>query len=105
MSRVLQSIGHNIYFGDNAFVELDELLRTTRYTGCRKFIMVDENTIKHCLPVLLAATEELADAEIIETESGEKNKSLDVCFQLWSAMSKLQADRKSLLLNLGGGVI
>ena len=79
MSRVLQSIGHNIYFGDNAFVELDELLRTTRYTGCRKFIMVDENTIKHCLPVLLAATEELADAEIIETESGEKNKSLDVC--------------------------
>ncbi len=105
MSRVLQSIGHNIYMGDNAFVELDELLRTTRYTGSRKFIMVDENTIKHCLPILLAATEELADAEIIETESGEKNKSLDVCFQLWSAMSELQADRKSLLINLGGGVI
>lgn len=105
MSRVLQSIGHNIYFGNNAFVDLDEMLRTTRYTGCRKFILVDENTSKHCLPVLLDATKELADAEIIETESGEKNKTLDVCFQLWSALSELEADRKSLLINLGGGVI
>ncbi len=67
--------------------------------------MVDENTSKHCLPLLLANTEELADAEIIETESGEKNKSLDVCYQLWGAMTELEADRKSLLINLGGGVI
>jgi len=105
MPRVLQSIGHNIYLGSDAWGELDELLKSTRYTGCRKFILVDENTSKHCLPLLLANSEELADAEILETESGEKNKSLDVCYQLWSAMSELEADRKSLLINLGGGVI
>lgn len=105
MPRVLQSIGHNIYLGSDAWEDLDDLLKSKRYTGCRKFIMVDENTVNHCLPVLLAKTEELADAEIIETESGEKNKSLDICYQLWSAMSELEADRKSLLINLGGGVI
>jgi 3-dehydroquinate synthase len=105
MPRVLQSIGHNIYLGSDAWADLDELLKSKRYTSCRKFIMVDENTSKHCLPLLLSKTEELADAEIIETESGEKNKSLDICYQLWSALSELEADRKSLLINLGGGVI
>lgn len=105
MPRVLQSIEHNIYLGSDAWRDLDELLKSPRYTGCRKFIMVDENTSKYCLPVLLENTEELADVEIIETESGEKNKSLDICYQLWGALSELEADRKSLLISLGGGVI
>jgi len=105
MPRILQSIGHNIYIGNNAWIDFDIILKSPSYSNCRKFILVDENTSQHCLPVLLENTEEFADAEIIETESGEENKSIDVCYQLWSALSDLEADRKSLLINLGGGVI
>lgn len=105
MPKVLQSIGHTIYIGNDSWLEFDELMRSARYTGCKKFILVDENTSAHCLPVLLQNTEELADAEIIEIESGEQNKTLDICNQLWNTLTELDADRRSLFINLGGGVI
>jgi 3-dehydroquinate synthase len=43
--------------------------------------------------------------EILEIESGEENKTIDTCVGLWEALSELGADRKSALLNLGGGVL
>ena len=47
----------------------------------------------------------LEKAEIIEIESGEENKNIEICAQIWRTLSELGADRKSLLINLGGGVI
>ncbi|CAN0369819.1 unnamed protein product, partial [Ectocarpus sp. 4 AP-2014] len=41
----------------------------------------------------------------IEIESGEHNKNIETCTGVWNALSELNADRKSLMINLGGGVI
>lgn len=68
-------------------------------------MLVDENTIKHCLPLLIAQVKALRDAEIIEVESGEQNKSIEVCIELWKTLGEYKADRKSVFINLGGGVI
>ena len=43
--------------------------------------------------------------EIIEIEAGELHKNLDTCTQVWHALSELGADRKSLLINVGGGMV
>ncbi|MCL4152909.1 UNVERIFIED_CONTAM: hypothetical protein GTU68_035655, partial [Idotea baltica] len=43
--------------------------------------------------------------EIIEIESGEINKTIETCVGVWEALSELGADRKSILINLGGGVL
>ena len=43
--------------------------------------------------------------DILEMESGEENKNLDICLGLWEALSEYGADRKSLMINVGGGVI
>ena len=43
--------------------------------------------------------------EIIEIEDGEINKNFETCSGVWNALSELGADRKSLLINLGGGVV
>ncbi|EDO27686.1 predicted protein, partial [Nematostella vectensis] len=43
--------------------------------------------------------------ELIEIEAGEEFKNLDTCIGIWNAMTDLNADRKSLLITLGGGVI
>jgi 3-dehydroquinate synthase len=43
--------------------------------------------------------------EIIEIEAGEQHKTIETCVGVWNALSELNADRKSLLLNLGGGVV
>jgi 3-dehydroquinate synthase len=70
----------------------------------RKVIVVDENTKRDCLP-LLQQNAETTDWPTIEVKSGEKNKTLETCQEIWTQMMDLQLDRKTLVINLGGGVI
>jgi len=92
-----------IFLGENVFVVLSEYLRA--YELSKIFILVDENTLEHCIPTLLMENKALHNAEIIEIDSGEENKTLDICYQLWKTLADYKADRSSLLINLGGGVI
>jgi len=66
-------------------------------------IIVDENTSEHCLPIFAGHLRQKFD--IIEIESGEVNKDLDTCKGIWETMLDFGADRHSLCINLGGGVI
>src|SRR5690554_1109440 len=43
--------------------------------------------------------------EIIEIETGEEQKNIETCLQLWNILAEFEADRKALVLNIGGGVI
>ena len=45
------------------------------------------------------------EIEIIELEAGEIHKNIATCTEVWGALSELGAERKSIVLNLGGGVI
>lgn len=92
-----------ITIGDEVFAKLARFLKRNQFSSL--FILVDENSLKHCLPVLVAHVPKLLEAEVIELESGERNKNIEVCTQVWSALSEIGADRNSLLVNLGGGVI
>jgi 3-dehydroquinate synthase len=65
-------------------------------------VLVDENTKKDCLPLL---ADLFSPENIIEIKSGEEEKTLRSCEQIWSRMTELSLDRKALLVNLGGGVI
>jgi 3-dehydroquinate synthase len=67
------------------------------------FVLVDENTEKFCLHLLLIHLS--TDVHIIKIKSGEINKSIETCQTVWSKLIQLGADRNSLLINLGGGVI
>ena len=66
---------------------------------------MDENTSEACLPLLLQNCALDLPLEILEINSGEEEKTIETVQQLWSALTALGADRKSVLLNLGGGVI
>lgn len=66
------------------------------------FVLIDENTKKYCLPLLDKLT---LNSILIEVKSGEKNKTLETCSLIWETLTKANADRNSVLLNLGGGVI
>jgi len=101
----IKSDGHQLILGRHCLAELAELLSTDAFSGAKLFILVDENTLKFCLPALISKVSALGDAEVIEIGAGEESKSVEVCTQLWSVLSELNADRGSLLINLGGGVI
>lgn len=93
----------NIFVGNSSLKQLDKFLQKKEYSSA--FILVDENTHKHCLPLLIANCASLHQAEIIEIDSGEKNKNIEISSQLWNTLSYLKADRNSVFINLGGGVI
>lgn len=68
------------------------------------FILVDENTKTHCLPKIINQNR-LTKAVLIESKSGENNKSVEAIQTIWQILSEKGADRSSLLINLGGGLI
>jgi 3-dehydroquinate synthase len=65
-------------------------------------VLVDENTRFHCLPLVHKV---IKPTDIIEIESGEEKKTLDTCVKIWKDLTDNHYERKSLLVNLGGGVI
>ena len=69
------------------------------------FILCDENTHNYCLPQFLANLETEIPFEILEIEAGEEMKTIETAAQLWSILAEFNADRKALLINVGGGVI
>ncbi|PSJ73489.1 3-dehydroquinate synthase [Sphingobacteriales bacterium UPWRP_1] len=78
-------------------------LENNRHSGC--FILVDDNTQQHCLPVLQQQVPQLNTAGIVNIEPGEIHKNLKTCELIWNYMLENRADRNALLINLGGGVI
>jgi len=101
--KIFKTNDSEVYVGNEAVLVLNEILAS--YSGKKIFLLVDENTLQHCVPYLITKIKWLEDAEIIEIESGEENKTIDICYQIWKTMAEYEADRNSLLINLGGGVI
>lgn len=99
----IKSTSYTIYIGNKSFDALNTFLKKNTYSGY--FLICDELTFEHCLPNLLFNCPALNEAEIIELESGERNKHLETCVQVWGALTDAGADKKSLIINLGGGVI
>jgi 3-dehydroquinate synthase len=79
--------------------QLEQLQPTTIY------VLVDENTQQHCLPYFLERSGLYGNCTALIMKAGEANKTIDTCVSLWKELSKRNADRKSLLINLGGGVV
>jgi len=98
-------LSNNYYvnFHEDAYAKLNCFIAEN--TISKIFILIDENTGENCIPILMPLLETTHEIEIIEIESGEENKNLETCTGVWNVLTELGADRKSLLINLGGGVI
>ncbi|MBK8056265.1 MAG: 3-dehydroquinate synthase [Saprospiraceae bacterium] len=97
--KKIQCKNYPIYINNwQAFSEITE-----RLSPSNVFIIVDENTEKYCLLHLLENLH--LEAQIIRIPSGEQNKTIQTCQLVWTKLMQHGADRHSLLINLGGGVI
>jgi 3-dehydroquinate synthase len=67
------------------------------------FLLTDQKVKRHCLPILKNALPK--GTNIITIRTGEEHKTLETCTLVWNELTKKNADRKALLLNLGGGVV
>jgi 3-dehydroquinate synthase len=98
------SVFEQTFFGSLAESPLSQIIRR-KFPHSKIVIMVDDNTHDHCLEYLLTTFEELTEAEVMLLPAGEENKVLEVCYQVWEALSEYQVGRKDLVINLGGGVV
>jgi 3-dehydroquinate synthase len=90
----------SIYIGNDVFELLLENLIERSYS--KVFVLVDENTEKFCLPAL---TKYLFDIKLIRIQSGEQHKNISTAQFIWDELQKQHADKNSVLINLGGGVV
>ncbi len=99
--KPIQSISYPVFF-ENSLAELKKFLSASNYT--KIFILVDSHTEVHCLPILQDVLSGI-EYDLIEVTPGEENKNIDFCIGIWRMLLDFGADRNSLLINLGGGVL
>ena len=68
----VKSQGYSVIIGDDSLSHLNEFLNGKTYS--KYFIIVDENTIEHCLPTIVTNIDCLAKAEVIQTERRNENR-------------------------------
>ena len=81
---------------------LKEKLISDKYSSI--FILVDDNTDKFCLDIFKEKSG-IEEFNKIIIKSGEEYKNIESCLFIWDRLNVFNADRKSLLINLGGGVL
>jgi len=86
---------------ESGYESLIKIIDEKKYS--KIFLLVDENTENFCLNIFKDKTN--LDPNLIKIKSGEENKNIHTCIKIWNSLINLNADRKSLLINLGGGVI
>lgn len=91
----------SVLIGPEALPALAELLYRPAVT--RVFVLVDGNTSRLCLPLL--ENHLPADYCLIEIPAGEEYKTLESCTTVWTTLTEQRADRHTVLVNLGGGVV
>jgi 3-dehydroquinate synthase len=100
--KQIQSINYPIYF-NSITTELNNFIEQGKYS--RFFILTDEHTAKYCLPYIQEKLTNKDNFDLIEINSGEESKTIDFCIGIWKMLIDFDADRNSLLINLGGGVV
>lgn len=98
----IQSNGYEVFF-DDELKDLKDFLDNSEYS--KVFFLTDLNTSEHCMPLIGELLPSLQNYDIIEVDPGEENKNIDYCIGVWQMLLDFGADRNSLLINLGGGVI
>ena len=68
------------------------------------FILVDENTRRLCLSLFMK-DDFFGRVTVIEIKANDDHKTLESLASVWTSLQKNGATRKSLMINLGGGMV
>jgi len=98
----IRSKSYEVHLEELAEAALRQHVAKNNYS--KVFVLVDENTNKYCVPSFKKKLDYPIDS-IFEIKSGEENKNIGTCSLVWEFLSDQNGDRKSLLINLGGGVL
>ncbi len=90
-----------VYIGENLLSKIPTLLQVQLYS--KVIIITDEYLKKTWLAKLLQSFSKKPDVIVLGT--GEQSKNIETVKTIWKQLLKFGCDRKSLVINFGGGVI
>jgi 3-dehydroquinate synthase len=102
---IINSNGYSIFIGDDVFETIRSYLHQYDFKENKVFVLVDENSRKYCLPRLMSNIQLFQRVQILEVPPGEETKNIHTAQKLWRELIMAGADRNSVLINLGGGVV
>lgn len=91
-----------LLFSENHEKELSLLL--TDYSPEQVFILCDNITFSLCLPSIIGFAC-LKNAKVLTIPAGDGNKNVENLCSVWQFLSQNGGTRKSVLINLGGGMV
>lgn len=91
--EVVDAFKYKVFIGEGLLQDLDAIIDTKVFS---KVIVITDEKIP---------SEILSQYEKIVVPSGESNKNIETVQVIWKKLLELKADRKTLVINLGGGVI
>ena len=77
---------------------------TAGYPDSKIFLVFEENTHRCCWP-LLSGFRPVPGQNVIVLKAGEEHKNIDQVMNVWDALGRAGADRSSLVINVGGGML
>lgn len=78
--------------------------RSAGYADGKIFLILESNTWKHCWP-LVSGFRAVPETNIVVLKAGEENKNIEQVMAAWDALGRAGADRSSLVINIGGGML
>ncbi len=91
----------HLFIGAHSLEQISTLCDLAAYS--RVFVLSDKTVAPLCLDKLLHALP--ADTVHFLVPAGESAKTIDTVQSIWKAMHAADCDRKTVVINLGGGVI
>jgi 3-dehydroquinate synthase len=92
---------YSIFIGEGLLEQLPSLVNVSAYS--KIIIITDTNIEKLFLPKVKQSFTDAVETIIIQP--GEDEKNIDTVQVIWKKLQEFGCDRKSLIINLGGGVI
>lgn len=92
----------NILFSQQIEAELRKIVQ--KYPTGKVFLLTDQTAAGYCLPLIQSVIDEFSIKQKA-IPSGEENKNIQSVGLVWDFLSNNGADRKSLLINIGGGML
>ncbi len=89
------------YYNQEGFDFLNTFISNSLFS--RIVIIDDQNTHQHCLPILSGRLKHKHTN--ITLSVGDENKNIKTLMLIWDNLLKLNADRDTLIINLGGGMV
>ena len=88
----------------NAYNKLVDFIKSNKFSSI--FVICDTNSKKYCYDIFAKEVyNKLYEIKLIEINEGEKFKTIDTCKYILNKLLEAICDRRSLLINLGGGVV